>query len=80
MTNSLPWKPWPICRWFTSLPIKNGDFPWLTILIVRINGRFHQKMRTDGWGFVERRFWSDLALNGDSTDTNWDFNQPQENI
>ena len=54
MTNSLPWKPWPIYRWFTSLPIKNGDFPWLTILIVRINGRFHQKMRTDGWGFVSQ--------------------------
>ena len=28
MTNSLPWKPWPIYR---GLPIKNGDFPWQTV-------------------------------------------------
>jgi hypothetical protein len=29
MTNSLPWKPWPIE--IDGLPMKNGDFPWQTV-------------------------------------------------
>ena len=29
MTNSSPWKPWPIE--IVGLPMKNGDFPWLCI-------------------------------------------------